>query len=114
MYFCLILRIPKLVIVVGNCYMSSTGQSLEFVNLYISLLGNHKKFAMEDHGELKLVEEIDTDKEHNLWTIDVEVRDKGIPRLETFVQVNVFVEDVDDHKPIWHPANNGSYKACKL
>jgi hypothetical protein len=70
--------------------------------------------AMDDHGELRLVEEIDTDKEHNLWTIEVEVLDKGMPRLDTFVQVNVFVEDVDDYKPTWHPANNGSYQACKL
>jgi len=114
MYFSLILRIPKSVIVAEHFYLSSIGQSLEFVNIYILLLGNHKKFIMEDHGELRLVEEIDTDKEHNLWTIEVEVRDKGMPRLDTFVQVNVFVEDVDDYKPIWHPANNGSYQACKL
>lgn len=68
---------------------------------------------MEDHGELKLIKEIDTDKEDNFWTVEIEVRDHGVPRLDTFVHINIFVEDVDDHKPFWHPANNGTYTVCK-
>ncbi|CAC5396085.1 FAT4 [Mytilus coruscus] len=71
--------------------------------------GDATKFSMEDHGELKLIKEIDTDKEDNFWTVEVEVRDHGVPRLDTFVHINIFVEDVDDHKPLWHPANNGTY-----
>ncbi|XP_063405252.1 cadherin-23-like [Mytilus trossulus] len=77
--------------------------------IYKLYKGDATKFSMEDHGELKLKKEIDTDKEDNFWTVEVEVRDHGVPRLDTFVHINIFVEDVDDHKPFWHPANNGTY-----
>ncbi|CAG2229198.1 DCHS1_2 [Mytilus edulis] len=77
--------------------------------IYKLYKGDATKFSMKDHGELKLIKEIDTDKEDNFWTVEIEVRDHGVPRLDTFVHVNIFVEDVDDHKPFWHPANNGTY-----
>lgn len=56
-----------------------------------------------------LSKEIDVDKEPNIWSITVVVRDRGNPRLSAVVDIVIYVEGVDDNVPIWAPPENGNY-----
>ncbi|KAL4226555.1 Protocadherin Fat 4 [Mactra antiquata] len=70
--------------------------------------GDYTKFRLQG-PYLILSKDIDVDKEANMWSITVMVRDRGSPRLSTVVDIIIYVEGVDDNVPVWAPPENGNY-----
>lgn len=74
--------------------------------------GDYTKFRLQG-PYLVLSKEIDVDKEPNVWSLTVVVRDRGKPRLSTLIDIVLYVEGVDDNAPVWAPPENGNYITSK-